>query len=164
MDTYVLVANALIDPHRYFRTEFRKLGPMVLQEQIKIPDGIFRKLRRGTDGLFKAVKRWSQKNPDCIVRITHSHIFANALARIERQYDKQIIIGKKSHRGFCRSLAGKKAADGQVIAVAKVLSAAVVSDDRAIHLACMVENIPCISWTEFARRANLSTQLSLFST
>lgn len=164
MDTYVLDANALIDLHKHFRTGFRKLGHMVQQGQIKVPEGIFRELRRRTDKLFKAVKGWSKENPDCMVQIARVHNLREELARIERQYGEQIVIGMKSYPGFWHSPAAKKAADGQVIATAKVLSVSVVSDDRAVRLACMLENIPCIGWTEFARRANLSTQLSLFCT
>lgn len=161
MNTYVLDANALIDLHKHFRTGFRKLGRMVQQGQIKIPEGIFRELQRKTDKLFKAVAKWPQKNPDCIVQIVRVHNLAGELARIEQEYGEQIVVGTKPYPGFWCSPAGQKAADGQVIAAAKVLGAVVVSDDRAVRLACMLENVPCISWTEFARRANLSTQLRL---
>ena len=158
METYVPDAGALIDLHHHFRAGFRKLGKMAQQGQIKIPEGIFRELQRKTDRLSKIVQRWSQKNSDCIVRIARVHNLAGELARIERQYGEQIVVGEKPYPGFWHSPAGRKAADGQLIAVAKVLSAIVVSDDRAVRLACMLENIPCIGWTEFARRANLFTQ------
>jgi hypothetical protein len=155
METFVLDVSALIALHNHFRTGFRKLGKMAQQGWLKIPEGIFRELQRKTDRLFKTVERWSQGNSDCIVRIACVHNLAGELARIERQYGEQIVVEGKSYPGFWHSPAGRKAADGQVIAVAKVLSATVVSDDRAVRLACMLENVPCIGWTEFARQANL---------
>ncbi len=152
METYVLDASALIDLHLHFRAGFRKLGYMAQEGRIKIPEGIFRELRRRTDRLFKAVERWSQKNSDCIVQIARVHNLADELARIEQQYGERIVVGTKPYYGFWHSPAGRKAADGQVIAVAKVLNATVVSDDHAVRLACMLEGIPCVGWTEFARR------------
>ena len=163
METYVLDASALFDLHTHFRAKFRKLRLMVQQGYIKIPEGIFRELKRRTDALFKTVEEWSRKNPDCVVQISRVHNLANELVRIERQYGERIVVGTKEYDGFWHSPAARKAADGQVVAVAKVLSATVVSDDRAVRLACMLEGIPCIGWTEFARRADLiSSQLSLW--
>jgi uncharacterized protein YacL len=156
METYVLDASALIDLHHCLRAGFRKLGMMAQQGQIKIPEGIFRELQRRTDHLSKTIERWSQKNSDCIVRIARVHNLAGELARIERQYGEQIVVEAKTYPGFWHSPAGRKAGDGQLIAVAKILNAVVVSDDRAVRLACMLENIPCIGWTEFARRVTLT--------
>ncbi len=106
--------------------------------------------------MSKTIERWSQKNSDCIVRIARVHNLAGELARIERQYGEQIVVEAKTYPGFWHSPAGRKAGDGQLIAVAKILNAVVVSDDRAVRLACMLENIPCIGWTEFARRVTLT--------
>lgn len=161
METYVLDAGALIDLHRHFRARFRELEHMAQKGQIKIPEGIFRELKRRTDKLFKAVERWSKKNSDCIVRIARTHKLADELVRMERQYGEQIKVGTESYPGFWHSPAGEKAADGQVIAVAKALNATVVSDDRAVRLACMLEGIPCIGWTEFARQINLTAHPKL---
>lgn len=119
-------------------------------------------MKRRADKLFKAVEGCSKKNSDCIVWIDRVHNLRDELARIERQYGEQIVVGKNSYPGFWHSPAGRKAADGQAIAVAKHLKATVVSDDRAVRLACMLESIGCIGWTEFARRLNLTTtQLKL---
>lgn len=160
-ETYVLDANALIDLYRHFPAGLRKLGLMAQRGEIRIPEGIFRELKRRTDSVSKAVERWSRKNVDCVVQIARVPNVANELARIERQYGDQIIVGKQTYPGFWHSPAGRKAADGQVIAVAKVLGATVVSNDHVVRLACMLENVPCIDWTEFARRAGLAVQLRL---
>lgn len=158
MGIYVPDANALIDLERHFPRQLRKLRPLVEQGQIKIPEGVSRELRRKTDQLHQEIGQWAKRNSDCIVRIGQVHDLADELARIERQYGQQIVAGAKSFPGFWQSPAGQKAADGQVIAVAKVLNATIVSEDRAVRLVCMLENVPCIGWTEFARRATLSTQ------
>lgn len=164
METYVLDTSALINLHHHFqKTGLRKLGHLAKEGQIKIPEGIYRELQRRTDRLFKAVERWARKNSDCIVQINRVHNLRDKLAQIEQQYGEQIVVGTQSHPGLWHSHAGRKAVDGQVIAAAKVLKATVVSDDRAVRLVCMLEDIPCIGWAEFARRTELPPQLkSLF--
>jgi hypothetical protein len=43
-----------------------------------------------------------------------------------------------------------------VVAVAKLLKGGVaVSDDQAVKLVCALEGVPCIGWSEFARRVGL---------
>lgn len=162
METYVLDASALIDLDRHFQaTGLRRVGRLAQEGRTKIPDGVYRELRRKTDKLFKTVEQWANKNGDCIVHIGRVHDLVQEVIRVEQQYGEQIVVGTKAHRGFWHSPAGTKAADGQVIATAKVLGATVVSDDRAVCLACMLESVPCIGWTEFARRIHLLTQLKL---
>lgn len=158
MEIYVLDASALIDLCRHFPDKYRKLGHMSQQGRIKIPEGIFRELKRKADKVFKTVERWSKKDRDCIVRIAAVHGLAYEVARIERQYGQEIVVGTRAYSGFWRSPSGRKAADGQLIAVAKILKATVVSDDRAVQLVCMLENVPCISWREFARRTGWVSQ------
>jgi hypothetical protein len=163
METYVLDASALVDIHNHFGRKFSKLKPLVQKGYMKVPEGVFRELRRSTDRLYKAVERWSQNCPDCIVQIDRVYNLANELVRIEQQYGERIQVGVNEHPGFWKSPSGRKAADGQVVAVAKVLKCTVVSDDYAVRLACMLEGIPCIGWTEFVRQAGSSSnQLRLF--
>lgn len=162
METYVLDASALIDLHRNFGAAgLRRLRHLAQKGQIKIPESVYRELRRKTDRLFKVVEGWAKKNSDCIVQIARVHNLADELARIERQYGEQIVVGTNSCPGFWHSPSGRKAADGQVIATAKALNATVVSDDLAVRRACMLEDIPCIGWTEFARRTLSPHQLEL---
>lgn len=158
MEIYVLDANVLIELQRHFPGQLRRLRPMAENGQIKIPEGVCRELRRRTDELHKEVGQWAKRNADCIVRISQVRNLADELARIERQYGQEVVVGTKPVPGFWRSPSGQKAADGQVIAVAKVLNGTTVSEDRAVRLVCMLEDVPCIGWPEFARRATLSTQ------
>jgi Domain of unknown function (DUF4411) len=163
MEKYVLDMTALLDVHNHFRANFRKLKPLVQKGYVKIPEGVLRELRRRTDKLYKAVEPWSVDIPDCIVHINRVHNLESELARIEQQYGERIQVGVNEHPGFWKSPSGRKAADGQVVAVAKVLKCTVVSDDHAVRFACLLEGIPCIGWTEFVRRAGSnSNQLRLF--
>jgi|YNPNPStandDraft_1061719.scaffolds.fasta_scaffold42344_3 predicted nucleic acid-binding protein len=161
METYVLDASALVDIYNHFQGKFRKLKPLVENSRIRIPEGVFRELRRVTGRLYKIVESWMGDNPDCIVRIDRVHNLASELVRIEQQYGERIQVGRNEHSGFWKSPSGRKAADGQVVAVAKVLGCTVVSDDYAVRLVCMLEGIPCVGWTEFVRQAS-SNQLRLF--
>jgi hypothetical protein len=79
-----------------------------------------------------------------------------ALTEIESAYGETIEVGNRKCSGFWRSRAGRTAADGQVVAAGKVRGYTVVSNDQAILLACMVEDIASITWTEFARRLGLN--------
>ena len=65
-------------------------------------------------------------------------------------------MGNTDYKGFWKSAARKKAADSQVVAVAKLHGRIAVSDDHAILLACMIEGVQCIGWTEFARRTGVA--------
>jgi hypothetical protein len=161
MDAYVLDASALIELHRHFGSGIRKLKKLALDGRLKLPEGIYRELQRRHDKLFKVVDGWSRQNTDVVVRIGTVHNLAFELARIEEQYGERITVGGVEYRGFWYSQAGQKAADGQLVAVAKVLGAIVVSEDKAVRLACMLEDVSCIGWAEFARKTNLSTQPTL---
>ncbi len=161
METYVLDTDALINLHSHFHSRFRQLRHMVQQGQIKIPEGVFRELQRKTDRLFKTIRQWSESNSECVVEAERVYGLREQLVHIEQRYGNEIVVGAKSYPGFWHSPSGQKAADGQVVAAAKVLNATVVSDDRAVRLACMLEGIPCISWSEFARRSDLATQPAL---
>jgi len=79
------------------------------------------------------------------------------VATLEKKYGERIVFGQQSYAGFWRSKAGRRAADGQVVAAAKWERAIAVSDDQAVKLACALENVPCIGWSEFARRLGLIT-------
>lgn len=93
-----------------------------------------------------------------MVRVAHNQRIREELSRVERLYGESIRVGDHTYPGFWKSAAGRKAADGQVVAVARVLRLTVVSDDRAIEHACSLEGVPCIGWAEFARQLGLTIQ------
>lgn len=163
MEPYVIDSSALIELHNHFRSKIKKLKHLVQEGYIKLPEGVFRELRRKTDMLYKTVEQWKQKRPDCIVLIGRVHDLAKEFVRIEQQYGERILVGAREYPGFWKSPSGRKAADSQVVAVAKILDCTVVSHDREVQLVCMLEGVVCIGWAEFARQVSLSrSQMKLF--
>lgn len=162
METYVLDSTALIDLQFHFPGKIRKLKEWIGQDRMKIPEGVFRELLHKTDTLNNLIQKWKQTNPDFVIYFNQPNKLSMDLVRIEQLYGEWITVGKREYPGLWKSPSGKKAADGQVIAAAKIVGGVVVSDDRAIRLVCMLEGIPCIGWMELARLARFSdTQLTL---
>jgi len=155
MEKYIIDADAFINLDHHYRDRFNVLRRLVSNGRVFIPEGVRRELLRKSDKLSMRVEKWRDKYTQFIVPISQNQHLMNELARIERAYGERISVGGKEYNGFWSSQAGKKAADGQVVAVAKVLGCTVVSDDMAVKLACMLENLPCIGWTEFARRVGI---------
>jgi hypothetical protein len=151
---YVGDADCLINLHRHFGRkalgELRRLGKT---GGFKLPEGVVRELIHSTDNLASFVKEHRQH-----LEVVARQISAlrTEIPRLERLYGEKIRVGKQEHVGFWHSQAGRRAADAQVVAVAKLLKGGVaVSDDGAVKLACALEDVPCIGWSEFARRLGL---------
>ncbi len=162
-EVFILDSDTLINIHTHFPNKLRKLKKSMTEGRVKIPEGVLREIIRRADKLSKNLKNWVKHNPNVMVKISHVHNLENEIKRLEVQYGNKIQAGRKEYPGFWKSPSGRKAADSQVVAAAKVLRGIVVSDDRAIHLACMLENVPCIGWTEFARQEEISSlQLEMF--
>lgn len=160
-EKYVCDADALINLHLHFgRACIRKLIQLAKSETLYIPEGVVRELRRGTDSLSRFAK---QQGDLVVVSLKNDLKLLSEITRMEKAYGQYITIGNRTYPGFWKSRAGRKAADSQVVAVARVFGYTVVSDDNAVKLACALENVPCIGWTEFARRLGLMKpqQLSL---
>jgi hypothetical protein len=80
------------------------------------------------------------------------------LVRIENAYGLDFKVERMPVKGFWKSKAGRDSADGQVVCVGKARKdkgAVVVSDDTAVRCACMLEDVPCIGWAEFARQIGI---------
>lgn len=164
MSIYVLDSAAILDLHMAFAAPRlrEKLKALAKRHELKIPEGVFRELRRRTDKTWKCLDAVRSESPDIEVCISRVPQLGHELARIERSYGERIRIGSSEFPGFFKSGSGRKAIDGQVIAVAKKLQGTVVSDDKAIQRTCLCENVECLIWTEFARRLGLSHQPGLF--
>jgi predicted DNA-binding protein (UPF0278 family) len=157
-EVYVCDADALINLWRHFEKEALKaLRHLAKHGFLKIPEGVCREILRGSDKLKRFVE---SKSASVEFRIEGS--LQGVVAELDQKYGEQIRLGKRGYEGFWKSKAGRKAADAQVIAVAKHLSAICVSDDRGVRLACMLEDVYCIGWTEWARRILPAFQPSLF--
>lgn len=157
-EKYVCDADCLINLHRHFgRNCIRVLRRLAKEGSLYIPEGIARELLRGTDVIARFVQRY-RDNRDCgevIVWLKDNPRLREEVAQMEQSYGESICVGGRVYPGFWSSQSGRKAADGQIVAVAKVLGGTVVSDDAAVKLACALENVPCIGWSEFARRLGL---------
>jgi hypothetical protein len=162
-DIYICDTSSIINLHKNFPTEFRNRveGP-ARNNTLKIPEGVLREIKRKTDKVLKKIEKIIEKNPSVIVQIKNDQRTIEKLYEIERKYGDSIQVGNQKYDGFWRSPSGKKAAESQVVTIAKVFGYIVVCDDSAVKLVCMLENVPCIGWTEFTRRLGLSRQQTLF--
>ena len=163
-DCYVLDSTAVIDLCGHFRrsTVQRGLETLAKQSRLKIPEGVQRELGRRTDSASRIIDALVKRRPDSLIQVSRVSGLGDELARVERVYGERIQVGSREYPGFWKSARGRKAVDGQVVAGARKLDCTLVSDDAAVRLACMLENIPCIGWTEFARIIGLHVQPSLF--
>lgn len=155
---YVCDADALINLWRHFNNDAIKvLKWLARRGSLKIPEGVCREVLRGSDRLMRFAKTERAK-----VEVRIQGQLREVVVEMERKYGERIQFGERRYPGFWSSKAGREAADAQVVAVAKHLSAVCVSDDRAVHLACALENVACIGSAEFARQLGLAKQLALF--
>jgi hypothetical protein len=159
LEKHVCDADCLIDLHRHFgRTCFGALRRLAKFGALKLPEGVVREIKRGTDKLAKLIK---DNERFIAVSVMQDARIRDEVAILERRYGETIVYGNQKYPGFWKSSAGRKAADAQVVAVAKALGGTVVSDDRAVQLACSLEGTTCIGWAELARRLNIAKQLEL---
>lgn len=153
-ETYICDADCLINLHRHFgRKALGALRRCAKGGRLKLPEGVVRELKRKIDRLGKFVKVQRR-----YLEITARQIPAlhSEIPRLEGLYGKKIRVGTQEYAGFWHSRAGRKAADAQVVAVAKLVKGGVaVSDDQAVKLVCALEGVTCIGWSEFARRLGL---------
>lgn len=158
-EKHVCDADCLINLQRHFgRTALRVLRRLSRHEMLKLPEGVVREIKRGTDKLGK----FAEDNERFIaVGVTQNIRIRDEVAVLERRYGETIVYGQQKYPGFWKSPAGRRAADAQVVAVAKVLGGTAVSNDRAVQLACSLEGVTCIGWAELARRLNIAEQLDL---
>ncbi len=152
-EIYVCDADSLINLHRHFgRQATSVLRRLSQTRKLRLPEGVVRELKRGTDKLAKFVQKHRQYIEVTARQIPSLH---TEIPRLEGLYGEKIRLGTQEYLGFWHSKAGRKAVDAQVVAVAKVLEGVAVSDDQAVKLVCALESVPCISWSEFARRLGL---------
>ena len=155
-EVYVFDTTALIDIYNHFPKQFRRLKRIVSSGAAKIPEGVFREIRRKTDKLRHYVERWEEEY-GFVINIGRNPKLLSEHSRIELAYGERVKVGDKIYNGFWNSPAGRKAADGQLVAIGKVHNYTVVSDDTTIRYACFLENVQCIGWAEFARRLGSGT-------
>lgn len=160
---YVLDSTAIIDLHNHFpaRGVRKMLRALAQRNELRIPEGIDREIKRKSDRARETLRQLAESFPDCVVRVARVHSLQTELARIEQTYGQEIRVGTQRYRGFWASASGRKAVEGQALATAKKLEGTVVSDDKAVERASLLEDVPCIGWTEFARLSSSAGQLDL---
>ena len=152
-ETHVCDADCLINLHRHFgRKAILALRDWGRKGAPKLPEGVVRELIHATDNLARFAEKERQHLEIAARQFRALH---REIPRLERLYGKTIRVGTQQHAGFWHSKAGRRAADAQVVAVAKLLGGVAVSDDAAVKLACALEGVPCIGWSELARRLGL---------
>jgi hypothetical protein len=115
---------------------------------VRIPEGVFRELRRKTDKLAKTIEQWKKKY-SFVVALDPKAL--ELLPDIERNYGPQFSVGGKTYPGFWKSPSGRRSVDAQVVALAKSRRWVAVSNDNSIHGACMLEDVECRRWEEIGR-------------
>lgn len=153
-EIHVCDADCLINLHLHFgRKAIRAMRDWGKKGGLKLPESVVRELIHHTDKLAGLVQEQRQHLE---VRVRDIPSLHTEIPRLETLYGKRIRVGTREYAGFWSSPVGRKAADAQVVAVAKLLQGGVaVSDDQKVKLACALEGVPCIGWSEFVRRLGL---------
>lgn len=153
-EIHVCDTDSLINLYRHFgRKAISTLRRLGKEGGLKLPGGVVRELIRGTDSLARFVQQHRQHLE---VSERDTSALYTEIPRLERLYGEKIRVGTQEYAGFWHSKAGRRSVDAQVVAVAKMLKGGVaVSDNGAVKLACAVEGVQCIGWSEFARRIGL---------
>jgi len=154
---YVLDSDALINLKSHSFT--RKLGKHL--HRIRIPEGVYREIKRRVDRLRKSLEQWIKKEPSLVITFDRHSSLRDTLVQMERKYGRQFTVKGRVYKGFWQSRGGRKSADAQVVAAGRVFGYVVVTNDKTIQAACMLENVRHIVWTEFVLRLNLLHQKRL---
>ena len=147
---FVCDANARINFNRHFPKQTKRLRSAMTAGTVKIPEGVCRELVRGSDKLAKLVQERAGKE-SWKVELYDPRLKAE-WNRINQAYGSPFAVGTKRIPGFWSTVSGKLGVDAQVVAVSAFYGYTAVSDDIAVKSACMLEDVICISWQEFARR------------
>jgi len=126
----------------------QKFRSLIRSDKAKIPEGVYRELKKGTDQLSKSLTKWAEKYP-LVIDLDYAAL--QCFPDIERKYGPRFAVGGKVYSGLWASTSGRKSADAQVIALAKARGWIAVSDDDSVHGACMLEGITCWGWEEIGR-------------
>ncbi len=143
-------ANALID--LYHAGLIKKLRPFIINGTVRIPEGVYRELKRKTDKLKRTLDKWNSNYNAVVNLASHEKL---EFSRIETSYKNDFRVGTKTCAGLWRTPSGRKGIDSQVISFGKVRGWVVVSHDSSVKGACAIENVECITWEEFGRRMRI---------
>ena len=155
---YVLDTDSLINVYNHSPQAFKRLRKLAQNGSVRVPSAVIREIKRPEDRLKRSITRWARNYKDFEIKDTDSR-FRDWIDEIMRRYGSSYKIGRLQKQGLAAGKSRKRGTDVQVVAAGKFLNAIVVSDDNRIKEVCFLENIECISWTEFMRRVGI---VSLF--
>ncbi len=145
-DTSSLINIHLNDPKR-----LRIIGRLVKKGRVKIPSGVRREVRKKSDPLSHSLSRWLNE-PNAEVNPSSDRSVSSTFTVLQKRYGEKIMVSGRTFPGFFKGPRGRRSADPEVVAISKVFNYVAVSDDEHIRLACMLENVQCITWQEFLRQ------------
>ena len=147
---YCCDADALIDLDSAGR--FAELSRLVEQGRLRIASGAFAETVR-----FRSISRRSKRTLEgwhahgqVGVVVDYDSAARSLLPDIDTRYGPQFSMEGVSYGGFWRSRAGRDAADAEVVAFAKAHGWVVISNDRSVHGACLMESVECHRWEHLA--------------
>ncbi|MFQ5874585.1 MAG: hypothetical protein ACE5JL_12400 [Dehalococcoidia bacterium] len=144
-EVYCCDADALIDlANAGFIKDLRKLA---LLGRLKIPGAVTRDLRKRSD-LGKRIAAW-KTTYGVVLELDLPAL--TLLPDIETKYGNGFNIGGMTYPGLWAGPRARKSADAQVIALAKARAWTVISNDKSVHGACALEDVPCRRWEEVTR-------------
>ena len=133
---------------------FVRLDILAQRGLLRVPRGVFDEVyphqRPGPER--RMLERWKDMG-DIVVDIDRDEAARMLLPAIERRYGLPFSIGGVTYRGFWNSRAGRDAADGEVVTLAKVHGWTVVANDNSLHGACLLEKVESHRWEYLARLA-----------
>ena len=86
---YVLDSDALINLKNHSFT--RKLGKHL--DRIRIPEGVYREIKRKADRLKESLERWIKKEPSLVITFDRHSSLRDTLVQMETKYGRQFTVG-----------------------------------------------------------------------
>ena len=146
-EIYCCDADALIDIRN--AKLLPQLGKLASSGIVKVPQAIFEEvIAHARSDLSKQISRW---NISANVIAPTDMPILQLIPHIEQSYGPRLSIGNHPYGGFWASKKGRGGADSALVATAKVNGWTVISNDVAVHGACLLEQVVCRRWEELAR-------------
>ena len=143
-------ADALINFERSGR--FTELTRLVEQNRLRVVDGVYKEVAEAgvrSNDMRNILRRWKERE-QVVVAVDEDRAASRHIPQIERRYGPPFSIRGITYGGFWKSRAGRDAADAEVVAFAKAYGWAVISNDRSVQGACLLEGVACLHWEHLA--------------
>lgn len=130
-----------------------RLRQVVQRGQIRIPDAIYQEIPQHTE-LGPRIANWHSSH-NIVVEVGQDPIAMSHLPRISRAYGEPFTLGGLSYAGFFAGGKKPKSKDPQLMSIAKARNWVVVSNDKCVAAACVLDSVRCINWEAFAFEVSL---------